>query len=261
MHICFDVDRFLCNLIAPKKYRMVMNVRVQVFDLLQGAQAATGLVVIIDVFRAFTTACHVAANGARRIIPVAGGKDGVARALAYREGRDDVVIMGERDAVPCEGFDFGNSPALVEDVDFTGKTVVHTTSSGTQGLAAPSGADEVITGSFVNAGAIVEYIRARDPEVVTLVAMGTAGVERSGEDVMCAQYIKNELEGYPNSIEAIGNYLKIIPSAQKFFDPDKDYAPERDFDLCLELDRFDFVLRREMDGDEMRLVSVLPGDA
>lgn len=235
--------------------------QVRILSLLQGAQQATGLVVVIDVFRAFTTACHVASGGARKIIPVAGGDDGVAMALAMRKGRDDVVVMGERDYVPCEGFDYGNSPALVEGVDFGGKTVVHTTSAGTQGLAAPREADEIITGAFANLGAVVEHIRRRQPEVVSLVAMGTGGVEPSGEDVMCAQYIKNELEEYPNSMEAIGRYLRIIPSAQKFFDPQKEYAPERDFDLCLELDRFDFVLRREDENGHMTLVRREPGAA
>ena len=59
---------------------------------------------------------------------------------------------------------------------------------------------------------------------------------------MCAIYLKNELEGFPNSFETLARYLRDVPSAAKFHDPDKDYAPARDLDLCLDLDRFGFVL-------------------
>ena len=40
-----------------------------------------------------------------------------------------------------------------------GRTVVHTTHAGTQGLVHATGADEVLTGSFVNVSAIARYIR------------------------------------------------------------------------------------------------------
>ena len=44
---------------------------IEVLDLIEGAKQARGLTVIIDVFRAFSTACYVVQNGAREIIPVA----------------------------------------------------------------------------------------------------------------------------------------------------------------------------------------------
>ena len=43
---------------------------VDILDLIEGAIQARGLTVIIDVFRAFSTACYVVQNGAREIIPV-----------------------------------------------------------------------------------------------------------------------------------------------------------------------------------------------
>jgi hypothetical protein len=38
--------------------------------LIEGAQQARGLTVIIDVFRAFSTACYAVRNGAVGIVPV-----------------------------------------------------------------------------------------------------------------------------------------------------------------------------------------------
>jgi 2-phosphosulfolactate phosphatase len=44
--------------------------------------------------------------------------------------------------------------------------------------------------------------------------------------------------------------LRKYETAAKFFDPEKTWAPERDFDLCLDLNRFNFVLvaKADMDG-------------
>ena len=44
--------------------------RIKRLSLVSGAEEAEGLTVIIDVFRAFTTAAYVAANGAVKIHPV-----------------------------------------------------------------------------------------------------------------------------------------------------------------------------------------------
>ena len=42
--------------------------------------------------------------------------------------------------------------------------------------------------------------------------------------------------------------LRRSPSARKFFDPACDWAPERDFELCTQVDAFDFVLLRDDRG-------------
>jgi len=216
---------------------------VNIVECLEGARRAKGLAVVIDVFRAFSVACYAVDNGAAEYFAV--GEVAAARDLAAQRNG---ILVGERDCIKIEGFDYGNSPTEIEHADFSGRTLVHTTSAGTQGLVACAGADEVLTGSFVNAGAIVSYIRSRNPELVTLVAMGTAGVMRAQEDMMCAMYIKNELDGYPNSFETLRKFLAGVDSAEKFFDETKDYAPERDFELCMNLSAFDFVLRARSEG-------------
>jgi 2-phosphosulfolactate phosphatase len=51
------------------------------------------------------------------------------------------------------------------------------------------------------------------------------------------------LRGEHFDTETIRPRLRTAPSAQKFFDPEATWAPERDFALCTAPDRFDFVLR------------------
>ena len=222
--------------------------RIDYLDFVSGAQQALGSVVIIDVFRAATTAAYAAAGGAR-VVPV--GE--IAAALALRERHPDWLLAGERHGRDLPGFDFGNSPARIAAAKLASRTLVHTTHSGTQGLTAAARAELVLTGSLVNAAAIVRYLQRRAPQRVSLVRMGWEARERCAEDDTCAELLAARLEGraYPDGeIEA---RLRTTPAAQKFFDPAASWAPEEDFALCCELDRFDFVLRLSAaDADGVR---------
>jgi len=213
---------------------------VQILHLIEGARQARGLTVIIDVFRAFTVESYFARNNAARIIPVGD----VETALRYRAEHPGTILCGERGGAIIEGFDYGNSPSQLENVDFTGKTVVHTTSAGTQGIANAVGADEILAGSLVAAKAIAAYIRKKQPEEVSLVCMGLAGQERTEEDTFCAEYIRALLldEALPDLDEGVA--LIRATSGAKFFDPAQaSVFPERDFHLSLQADTVPFVLR------------------
>jgi 2-phosphosulfolactate phosphatase len=225
--------------------------KIEIKYLLEGAENAEGLVVIIDVFRAFSTAAYVFSNGAATIIPVA--ELDLARKL--KADQPEYILMGERDCRKPSDFEYGNSPALIESVDFSGRTIIHTTSAGTQGLMRATRAEELIGGSFVNARAIADYICQRDPQLVTLVAMGTAGKERAREDDLCAEYIRALLDGDKPDTDAIRTELRASESAQKFFDlAQSAWAPEGDFALCLSFNRFSFVLGLENDDQGRKVL-------
>ena len=214
---------------------------IDILHLIEGAKQARGLTVIIDVFRAFSTACYVVRNGGREIIPV-GDVD-----LAYqlKEEHPDYVLMGERKGKMLPGFDYGNSPADIQAVDFSGKTVIQTTSAGTQGFANARDADELISGSFVNADAIVSYIKKKSPGKVSLVCMGTWAVSPAAEDTLCAEYIAGRLKNQKMDEKEIYRQLRDSKTARIFFDPAVTWAPEKDFDLCLNIGLCDFVLKAE----------------
>lgn len=213
--------------------------RIERYSLISGARRARGLAVIIDVFRAFTTSAYVMGNGAERIIPVGS----LEEAFKLKRLHPDWVLMGERGGRRVEGFDFGNSPFEVREVDFTGKVVIQTTGAGTQGVVNARKARGILLGSFVMAGAIIKHIRRIQPEVVSLVAMGSRGVEQSEEDELCAEYIEDSLEGGLPGFEEIRRRIREAPSGAKFFDPSQPQFREEDFHMALELNRFDFILK------------------
>jgi len=213
--------------------------QIEIVDFVAGARAARGVAVVIDVFRAFSVACYAFAGGAARIIPIGAIED----AVALRRANPQFITAGERHGRQLEGFDFGNSPTHITEADVRGRTLIHTTHAGTQGLTNAVNADVVLTGSLVNAGAICRYIQALAPREVTIVRMGQAATARNAEDDLCAELLHARLSGQPYDTSTIRERLRISPAAQKFFDPEATWAPERDFELCTDVDRFDFVLR------------------
>jgi 2-phosphosulfolactate phosphatase len=225
---------------------------IHIVDFVAGAREAQGLAVVIDVFRAFSLAAHAMARGAATIWPVAD----IEEAHALKRRHPHAILLGERFAKPLPGCDGGNSPADLERIDVQGRPIIHTTHAGTQGLTAATQADEVITGALVNAAAIVRYIRARSPARVTLVRMGQHATERCEEDDACAALIAARLRGEQPDVAVIPERLRGAPSAAKFFDPACDWAPERDFELCTQIDRFDFVLRLDRSQSPPALVRV-----
>jgi 2-phosphosulfolactate phosphatase len=225
---------------------------IQIADFVAGARQARGLVVVIDVFRAFSLAAHAMDRGAAQVWPVAA----IETALELKRQRPDAILLGERFAKPLPGFDGGNSPADLERIDVRGRIIIHTTHAGTQGLMNTEHADEVITGALVNAAAIVAYIRERAPTRVTLVRMGQHATERCEEDDACADLLARRLRGEAPDVGSIGSRLRHAPSAAKFFDPRCDWAPERDFELCTHVDAFNFVLRLDRSVSPATLLKV-----
>lgn len=220
------------------------TVEVKRLSLISGAKQARGLTVIVDVFRAFTTAAYVMANGAERIYPVGS----LGEAFELKRLNPGWVLMGERGGERVEGFDYGNSPHEVSAVDFSGRTVVQTTSAGTQGIVNATEADGILAGSFVIAEATANYIRSRDPDVVSIVAMGLEGRERSPEDELFAEYLEARLNGARPDFSEMKRRIREHPQGDKFFDPLQPAFVEEDFYAAMSLDRFDFALSLVHDG-------------
>ena len=217
--------------------------------LLEGAQTAKGVAVIIDVFRAFTCSPLLFSLGIKKSILVATPEE----AFALKEKNSELVLIGEVEGIPIEGFDLGNSPSEILKKGaafFNGKTVVQRTSSGVQGvLMALDVADEVLPASYALAKSTARYILSKQPPRVSIVSMGWALRHIAPEDEWCGVYIAHLLgvNDY-NHNEALQAIL-YNQTTQKFFDPEKPHFPPEDPIMCLQLDVHDFVLRATRDDD------------
>lgn len=221
--------------------------KIEIVEFVEGAKKAEGVAVIIDVFRAFSVGCYAYDAGAAQIIATAE----IESALKLKEAYRNSILVGERNEKKIEGFDYGNSPTEILKADLTGKTIIHTTTAGTRGLISAANADTVITGSFVNSGAIIRYIRYLNPEIVYLVAMGYRAKESAEEDLLCAKFIAEKLNGLNGITEKDIADLQYS-SGKRFFNKlNIDFSPPTDFFLCTMVDRFNFVLKgvRRPDGN------------
>ena len=181
---------------------------IRLVSLTSGAAAAVGTTVIIDVFRAFTTAAVAFSRGAHRIIMV----DTLDKALGLRGSGVSDYCIAESDSVKPRGFDFGDSPAELRRAEVAGKTLIQTTSNGTAGINAAHGADRIYAGALVTADATARTILRQAPDVVTLVAIGRRnGTIRADEDELCALYLRARLEGRQPDVAAVRVLLASMP--------------------------------------------------
>ncbi|WP_419995167.1 2-phosphosulfolactate phosphatase [Streptomyces boninensis] len=189
--------------------------------------------VVVDVMRAFTVAGWAFNQGAEKIV-LAESLD-AARALKTRHPEWVAV----KDGPPADGFDAVNSPGLLRSIDLRGRTVVQKTTAGTVGALAVKDAPLVLCASFVVAEATAGLLRARGGDSVTYVVTGEGG--RAEEDLACAQYIAQRVEG----VEDPGPYLRRAAAsraAAELAEGVRQGVHPDDVALCLELDRFPFAM-------------------
>ena len=219
--------------------------KIIVDSLLSGAEKATGSVAIIDVFRAFTTAAVALANGAARIIMV----ESVEEALTLRNSGMAQICMGEVGGIAPNGFDFGNSPFEISRIDFKGQVVAQRTGAGTQGIVVARRAKRLYAASLVRASGTVRALLSTTPDCVTLVAMGNNAVVRTDEDELCALHLSNLLEGRAGDPDAVRKVILAGEEAKRFGDPSRPYLHPGDLDIALDIDRYDFAIGVELEGE------------
>jgi 2-phosphosulfolactate phosphatase len=220
-----------------------MEIRIE--SLMEGARRAQGTVVIIDVFRAFTTAAVALAQGADRIIMVAEPDD----ALRLRDKGVGEVCVGEVDGKRPEGFDFGNSPYELARADLRSKAIIQSTRAGTVGVEAATGATAIYAGSLVTAKATAKAILDESPPLVTIVAMGYNALTRTDEDELCALYLRNLLEGRQQDTQAIRTLVRQSGEMARFARPDPPHGYPQDVDMALKIDKYDFAVRIRREDD------------
>lgn len=141
-------------------------------------EAGFGAVAVIDTLRATTTMTTILERGALAIRPVADLDE------AYRlKNHDPLVLLGgERQNRPPEGFDGGNSPADWPKARVQGYRVIFTTTNGTRAIGQVRAIPRVVLGSLINANAASRYLW--DLERPTLLVASGAQGRPALEDVL-----------------------------------------------------------------------------
>jgi 2-phosphosulfolactate phosphatase len=199
------------------------------------------IVVIIDIFRATSSICYGIENGAAAIIPVAE----VEECETYRLAEPSYLVAAERDGKVVDGFDFGNSPFSYTAEKVAGKTIVLTTTNGTQALHLSRKAKKIVIGSFLNLTALSNWLKTQNENILLVCAgwknnfnledtlFAGAVVEQlktSGYKLDDAAIAANDL--YQAGKHDINLYLKKTSHSERL----KKLGIEKDIEFCLQID-------------------------
>lgn len=220
---------------------------------LEDCHIAKGVVVVIDVLRAFSTAAYAFSRGAREILLVST----VEEALELRLQIPHSKAMGEVGGLPPPGFDFGNSPTHINVEDLSGITLIQRTGAGTQGAVRSQNAEVMLAASFVVAGATAEHIARLGTGEVTFVITGR-NFSGGDEDLACAEYLEALLKGSQPEREPYIRRVFGSRDALQHLDPAQTGFPLSDLEYCTQIDRFDFAMPIRRDDGRLIMHSVNP---
>jgi 2-phosphosulfolactate phosphatase len=232
---------------------MTDNVDIRRVYRLEAAEAR-GVVIVIDVIRAFTVAAYACAGGARRLWLVRTTDE----AFALRRQEPQALLAGEIGGRLIAGFDLNNSPSLMAATNVQGRTIIQRTGAGTQGAAGAINATHLLICSLANARATAAYARKLAGTTGGLVTLlPTEGssqyLQHLGEDSVCADYLEALLREQENASALLAENLALLEASGRFDflkQGDVDF-PFEDITLIKGVDRFDFVMvgeRKQVDG-------------
>ncbi|MFH1758257.1 MAG: 2-phosphosulfolactate phosphatase [Pseudomonadota bacterium] len=154
-------------------------------------------VVVIDALRATSTMITAFENGCAGFIPVATIEE--AQKLFADLNEPNLLLGGERRALPVAGFHLGNSPRDYRPEKVNNKMVIMTTTNGTQALVAARQAGEVFIGAFLNLTALCRRLQEAGRDILIACAgekgffcledtvCGGAMIEHLGKDGLPVQ--------------------------------------------------------------------------
>jgi 2-phosphosulfolactate phosphatase len=208
------------------------------------ALEARGVVIVIDVIRAFSVAAYAFAGDARALWLVRT----VEEAFALRERNPEALLIGEVGGRLIPGFDLNNSPALMIASDVRGRILIQRTGAGTQGALAVANAAHILLSSLVNARATATYVRVLAESTGGIVTLhptyGGLDNGEPGEDQICADYVEALLRGREDARELLAKEISRLRDAGRFetWQQGEPDFPAEDIPLVLDVDRFDFAM-------------------
>ncbi len=209
------------------------------------AEKARGVVIVIDVIRAFTVAGYAFAGGASGLWLVRE----VAEAQALRARDPQALLAGEVGGRLIPGFDLNNSPALIQQTNLRGRRLIQRTGAGTQGAVGVINADSVLLCALTNAQATVRYALQLAEEgqgiITTLPTGESSDFVYGNEDTLCADYIEALMQEHDDEAQAIlARGIPELRASGRFALWEEGNAdfPVEDISSALAINRFDFAM-------------------
>ncbi|OQY09042.1 MAG: hypothetical protein B6I29_04305 [Marinitoga sp. 4572_148] len=192
--------------------------------------------VVIDTLRATSTIATILSVGANKVKII----DDPQKAIDLKD--ENTVLVGERDSMKIENFDYSNSPSeiLKNAANLKNKDVILSTTNGAKALLKANSRGITLSASLLNLKAVLMYLMTKKIDDIGIVCSGTDGAV-SLEDVFTAGRLLSVLSKqditYFNDESYIALNLANIPHsrvlqyslhAQKL----KKMGLEKDLTMC-----------------------------
>ena len=146
----------------------------------EAVSKGTRVSLVVDVLRSATAAAMLFDRGVIGVFVVDGLR--VARRIAARE---HALLIGERDGMPPEGFNLGNSPAALRRARLEGKMAVLLAAESPRALAFAAARGRTALVGLNNVVAAADAVCTAEPRQIDVVCAGLAGAPDLA-DVMAA---------------------------------------------------------------------------
>ncbi len=208
------------------------------------AAQASGVVIVIDVIRAFSVAAYAFAGGARRLWLVRT----VEEAHALRGREPNALLAGEIGGRLIQGFDFNNSPSLMASANVRDRILIQRTGAGTQGAVKASSAKHLLLCSLTNARATASYAwKLAMESSCSITMLPTATFEHAdckNEDDVCADYLDALLLDPAQAPVVLTEGIAYLRDTGRFdeYQQDDFDLPSADVPAILAVDNFSFAM-------------------
>lgn len=167
--------------------------------------------VVVDVFRATTTATTALATG-RRVFPARSTDE----AFVIASTLENPILVGEIGGNMPYGFDMTNTPAGIAARADVERPMVLLSSSGTELIMAAAGARALALSCFRNYSAIAKWLLGQGFDDIAVLGAGTRGQFRIEDQMGCAWVAMQLLDsGYtpatPQTRECVYRWRSASP--------------------------------------------------
>lgn len=154
----------------------------------QKARDLKAIAVVVDALRASATIVTLLEKGVETIFVVSEVED----AWALKRELPQAMLVGERNNLIIEGFDYSNSPSEIFSAsNLKGRLVIFTSTSGARRILACKGATRVFVGTTLNAEALSAVLREesqKHQKDIVIIPAGVYGKEEFSEEDVVASW-------------------------------------------------------------------------
>lgn len=150
------------------------------------------IAVVIDVFRATSVITTALAHGAKEVIATRTIAE--AQIEYAQRNKQNCILGGERNMQKIAGFHYGNSPQSYVQQEIANKTVILTTTNGTNAINYCISATEIYICSLLNCYFVAKELLKKSQDIVIICA----GTRKSFslEDAYCAGMLLTQFNKY-----------------------------------------------------------------